>query len=456
MAGPFSEPPFLNFRVSPLGLVPKKEAGKYRLIHHLSFPPGESVNDGIPKEESAVSYVSFDRAVSLVVKAGRGALLAKSDIESAFRLLPVHPNCYHLLGCQFGGFFYYDMCLPMGCSISCRYFEMFSTFLEWVVRQESGASSVIHYLDDFLFVGPAGSPTCQYLLDTFRYFAAYFGVPLARDKTEGPVTSLSFLGIGIDTERMLLHLPQDKLSRLCADVDFCLSSRKVPLSRLQSLLGQLTFACRIFPMGRVFSRRLAMATSGVRLPHHYVRITKVLRDDLKVWKSFLLDYSGLSCFPEGELTNSDLQLFTDASGAVGYGAVFGSHWSFSEWPPVWSSLGLTRNLTLLELFPIVVALELWGPAMANKRILFWCDNESAVSAINSLSSSSLPVLALLRRLVLRCLQYNVVFKARHVPGVDNTIADSRSQLGRFRDLHPEADLEGSPCPPLLWDVVLHP
>lgn len=69
-----------------------------------------------------MSYVSFDRAVMLVQQAGVGALMAKSDVESAFRLLPVHPECYHLLGCQVDGHYYYDACLPMGCSISCYFF----------------------------------------------------------------------------------------------------------------------------------------------------------------------------------------------------------------------------------------------------------------------------------------------------------------------------------------------
>jgi hypothetical protein len=50
LAGLFDCPPFPKFRVSPLGVVPKKALGEYRLIHHLSFPRGDSVNDaGLPK-----------------------------------------------------------------------------------------------------------------------------------------------------------------------------------------------------------------------------------------------------------------------------------------------------------------------------------------------------------------------------------------------------------------------
>lgn len=86
--GPFSAPPLPDLRVSPLGVVPKKDPNKFRLIHHLSFPKGSSVNDGIDREFCSVCYASLDAAVSWVRKFGKGA---KTDIEAAFRLLPVHP-----------------------------------------------------------------------------------------------------------------------------------------------------------------------------------------------------------------------------------------------------------------------------------------------------------------------------------------------------------------------------
>ena len=54
LAGPFSSPPFSHFRISHLGLVPKKTEGEFRLIHHLSFPRGSSLNDGISSEFTSV------------------------------------------------------------------------------------------------------------------------------------------------------------------------------------------------------------------------------------------------------------------------------------------------------------------------------------------------------------------------------------------------------------------
>lgn len=122
MEGPFDDLPFPNLHVLPLGVIPKKEPGKFRLIQHLSFPKGSLVNDGISKKCASVSYMSFNR-VDLVRRAGPGAWLAKLDIE-AFRLLLVHPSCSHLLGGKIEEGFYYDTCLPMGCTSSkCSFLE---------------------------------------------------------------------------------------------------------------------------------------------------------------------------------------------------------------------------------------------------------------------------------------------------------------------------------------------
>lgn len=56
--------------------------------------------------------------------------------------------------------------------------------------------------------------------------------------------------------------------------------------------------------------------------------------------------------------------------------------------------GSLRILVLLELFPIVLAVELWGKG--NKKVRFNCDNMVVVSTINNISASSPPVVRLLR------------------------------------------------------------
>lgn len=154
IAGPFQSPPFVNMVFSPLGLVPKGDTGKFRLIHDLSYPKGHSVNSLIPLENSTVQYEGLDQVIKLVKRFGKGAMMAKTDIEDAFRIICLHPSEYHLLGFSWNNLFYYDKCLPMGASSSCQIFKSFSCGLQWIMENKYQASGMSHILDDFLFVGP--------------------------------------------------------------------------------------------------------------------------------------------------------------------------------------------------------------------------------------------------------------------------------------------------------------
>ena len=112
LAGPFPSHPLPHFRVSPLGVVPQKTPGEYCMIHHLSYPKGMSVNDGISSAFTRVTYATIDDAVRGIKRAGVGSYLAKTDVKHAFRIIPINPLDYHLLGMQWKGKYYFDkLCL---------------------------------------------------------------------------------------------------------------------------------------------------------------------------------------------------------------------------------------------------------------------------------------------------------------------------------------------------------
>ena len=116
---PLCEP----FICSPLALVLKHEKGSFRLIHNLSFPPDVSVNSGINKLDSQVSYDNIDKVISLVRQFCRNALMAKTDIINVFRLLPIRVEDRCLIGVSWPDAkgspqYVMDCCLPMGLSAS--------------------------------------------------------------------------------------------------------------------------------------------------------------------------------------------------------------------------------------------------------------------------------------------------------------------------------------------------
>lgn len=80
----------------------------------------------------------------------------------------------------------------MGCSLSCYYFDTFSTLLEWVVYCLVKVGGVTHYPDDFLFLGPSSSPVCLRLLEYSIEVCFDFGIPLAHEKMLVPLVVLNF------------------------------------------------------------------------------------------------------------------------------------------------------------------------------------------------------------------------------------------------------------------------
>ncbi|KAJ1137257.1 hypothetical protein NDU88_003670 [Pleurodeles waltl] len=106
---------------------------------------------------------------------------------------------------------------------------------------------VVHNLDDFLLMGPTGSMACGKALLGFQQLARALGLPLATDKTEGPSTRITFLGIEIDSQTGMCRLPADKVMAFKASIESYLAGRKVTLRQLQVLVGQLNFALRVIP-----------------------------------------------------------------------------------------------------------------------------------------------------------------------------------------------------------------
>ena len=444
VAGPFDLPPLKNLVVSPIGLVPKSTPGEYRLIFDLSFPQGNSVNSGIPRDEASVSYTKFDEITKLVRHEGVGSYLVKIDIKSAFRLLPIHPEDFELLGMHYQGKYYIDKCLPFGLSVSCALFEKFSTFLEWCLKHYTGSDQIIHYLDDFAACDRRLQGAKSILDNSLDLFSS-LGVPIADNKIEGPSTSIKFLGLEVDTVAMMVKLPLDKLHDLRLSIDNLLKKQgeKITLRELQSMIGKLNFACRAVRPGRAFCRRLIDATCDIKKPYHRVRLSKDMAADLHVWKFFLDNFNGASMMIDicDELC---LDLFTDASGSIGYGAYFDGHWVAAPWPKALQKCA--PDITFKELFPIVLAIYLWGHHFANKKVIFHCDNQAVVCMINKQTTRSPSSMHLVRCLVSVCLVKNIVFKAVHIPGLENNIADalSRLQFSRFRKLVPLADLTPTP------------
>ena len=156
MLGPFTMDDLAalpQYQINRVGVIPKGHGtGKWRLITDLSFPPERSVNDGIDPVLCSLSYLSVEQVSKIAARLGRGALLAKMDIESAYRLIPVHPQDRPLQAMQWRERVYINPKLPFGLCSAPKLFNAVADALEWYVRQQ-GVEHIGHYLDDFIVLG---------------------------------------------------------------------------------------------------------------------------------------------------------------------------------------------------------------------------------------------------------------------------------------------------------------
>lgn len=154
-------------------------------------------------------------------------------------------------------------------------------------------------------------------------------------------------------------------------------------------------------------------------------------------------------------TSDSLSLYPDASGTLGYGFFSSNNaWFQGRWLPT-QQLGQTGiSILWQELFAINIACHLWGPLWVSKRIEFYCDNQDVVEVINSKRSKIPRVMDLVRDLTLCTLQHNFYFRAVHIPGKNNEIADalSRFQMERFHRLAPQANPTPTPIPAHLYNL----
>ena len=276
--------------------------------------------------------------MQIVARLGTGALLAKLDVKSAFRICPVRRQDWHLLGFSFQGMFFVDLCLPFGLRSSANRFSQLANAKLWILQNNYAITNSTNYLDDYFIAGPAGSVKCHQDVDQAISVFATLGIPLAQEKITRLRTVVTYLGIVIDTIKMELCLPDDKLQDLQELLNSYKLCKKVSKRRLLSLIGKLAFASKLIPSGRTFLRRIIDLSTSVKQLYHHVTLNSHAMEDIKWCLTFLPLWNGKQKILDFNVTCSpDLNLFIDASGVSGFGIYFNGRWVAQHWPPCLST-----------------------------------------------------------------------------------------------------------------------
>ena len=255
--------------------------------------------------------------------------------------------------------------------------------------------------------------------------------------------SLTYLGIELDTVLIELRLPRDKLTDLITTLHQWQDKKKCTKRDLLSLIGKLSFATKSILSGRIFLCRLIDISTTVSKLRHHISLNLDARLNLAWWQEFLPTWNGkYKILAPKVIPPPSLNLFTDASGQLGFGIHNGGHWISQLWPAEFKHYSIQWN----ELFPIYVTCLVWGQSLRGRKLLFNYDNQAVVEIWSAKNSKCSSIMSLLHRIFFLSAKYELSLNASHILGTDNSIADalSHSQMTRFFLLAPQADHVSTP------------
>lgn len=198
--------------IHALGVAPKPDGG-VRPITDCSRPVGSCVNEKMSKIVESFSYKSIEDVVTVL---NPHDFLSVIDIKSAYRSVAINPDhsCYQGLRWDFGDgpFYIVDHRLCFGLRCGPYYFSLISDFIQKILVEKFDMR-VIQYLDDFCVLG-GSYEECMYFQQQVISILRYVGFAISWGKVTTPATEVIYLGIIVDSDRMELRLPQQKLDKL--------------------------------------------------------------------------------------------------------------------------------------------------------------------------------------------------------------------------------------------------
>ena len=265
-------------------------------------------------------------------------------------------------------------------------------------------------------------------LHTLLALLRLLGFAINYRKVVGPATRLVFLGIVLDSVKLVLELPKDKFTQLYSRILAMSKKIKITKRELQSLIGKLSWATQCVYGGRPHLRRLIDRLSCLHCPWHKSRITSEMRADLAWWCNFMEVFNGTTPMIDNRPGTA---ISTDAC-KIAAGCVYGNSWIYTPWIS-WSGSS-QLHINHKEVLAVEPAAAAWAPLWRDKRVYVHIDNQAAVAIINKGSSNNWFVMSSLRRLFWLSAVFNFRLKAVYYPGIYNKMADAVSRLHEHNGL----------------------
>ena len=396
---------------SQMFLVPKKD-GKQRPVINL-----KRLNQSVKTEHFKMEGIHM---LKDLLRAGEW--MAKIDLKDAYFMIPMGQEDRDFLKFQWKEKTYQFTCLPFGLSSAPWVFTKTTRPVVATLR-ELGLRLVI-YIDDILIMAETESLMKDHIVAVIYLLGFVINHPKS---VLTPTQEIEFLGFTVNSTKMELKLPGEKIKKIWAETGKVLQSPTVSALALSRIIGKMNAATQAISMAPLYYRGLQAclreALQGNQNYASVVTLTNEAREELKWWRDHFTQWNGRSLITH----NTSLTIETDAS-KRGWGAVCNRIRTGGPWNPQERLM----HINCLELLAAQIAIKCFAKNKSNLTIHLKMDSVSALRYINKLGGTISPELNhLAKGLWLWCMERNILLKA-HLPGVLNTIADNESRVMKDR------------------------
>ena len=410
---------------SALGAIPKKDGG-VRLIHDASRPDGNALNDFATRDP--VKFMTVDDAAANLT---RGAWQAVVDLKSAYRVCRSREDHWTYAGIrwsfsdQLDPVYLLDTRLGFGFRRSVPAFHRLTQSVVHIMTS-LGYDGVTVLLDDFHIVGDSYNE-CYVKMSVLMSVLRRLGFWINYSKIQMPSRRVKYLGVILDSDKMVSELPFDKVQELTADLNSVYGSKKVTRKQLERLCGKVNWASRVIIGGRfhVRRRRILNVMNSLSKPWHRTRVTQEMRADIEFWLEYLPRFNGVCEIESVSNARSQVTVFVDSSSRASGGVTEGGEFFYHPWSP--SELAQLSHINFKECASFLVAARHWGSQWRGKRVHFMSDNIAACGMLRKGRTGDTGTMSSLRELFWLSVEHDFKMSVSNVPGASQ-LADPASRL----------------------------
>ena len=403
-----------NEFVSPIFARPKHD-GSLRVIINL-----KSLNQFITSR-----HFKMDTIKTVLRQVTRGCYMATIDLKHAYHSVKIDVRHQRYLKFEHDNVLFQFTCYPNGLAPCPRKFtKLLKPPLSYL--REKGCF-IVGYIDDFFTKGQSKA-LCRKNVKDIIELLTKLGFTINPDKSFlDPDTKAIYLGFLIDSEKMIVTLTEEKKLDLTQIIEKALRNDDRDgntIRFISKVIGKIVAYLHGSLEGALHYRFLEanknMALSlNNRNYDAKMTLTLFAKRDLHWWrKNVKGTYAPIQWPP------ISLQIATDASSLIGWGAVCGSERTGGAW----SAREADIHISTKEMIAIYYAIRSFKGKLKDKHVRVLCDNTTAVAVLNKMGSTRSMACNLMAQKIWKfCFRNSIYITCAHIPGVENVVPDKESR-----------------------------